>query len=162
MTTIPTANEVRENATAIPKATEVLIRCWCARTDRRPREIEQFLEEDGLWKGVCGVLAPAVSSLGPALYERTADESLPARRDSRLFYRTRDELPRWRGRCQSCRGARDGRRGQVDLPGAALVHLLDQAAAVWLLKIDLYDLANNDGRNTAARLARRRADLALG
>jgi hypothetical protein len=50
----------------------------------------------------------------------------------------------------------------VDLPGAALVHLLDQAAAVWLLKIDLYDLANNDGRNTAARLARRRADLALG
>ncbi len=146
-------------------APQVFIRCWCDRTDRRPREIEEFLSQSesggAVWTGVCGALAPAASHLGPKLRERTADESLPAARDSRLFYNTRGELPRWRGRCRSCQGARDGRRGQVDLSGAALVRLLDQAAAVWLPEIDLYDVINRGSRDTVASIMRRQAEQGL-
>jgi hypothetical protein len=49
----------------------------------------------------------------------------------------------------------------VDLSGAALVRLLDQAAAVWLPEIDLYDVINRGSRDTVASIMRRQAEQGL-
>lgn len=155
--------------TSVPPAERVIVVCRHGGAGR-PHEVDAFDWQGGFdrpaWAGWCGVVAPAVSALGPELSERDARDPMAVADRSRLFFRQMGELPDWRGRCLRCsRAPRDARRrrtvnGQREMPGAGLVMLLDGASAGWLESIDLFDLANHGGRGTLDAIAAAQARVA--